>query len=200
MFNVYAHLYDNKVVYIGVGTNKRVSVFKQQKPTYSIKWNEYFFNKKPILKILNQFSTRDEAELFEWLAIREFNPILNVKDGGRHGRYFYKIKKSNKMKLANKIAQIGKPRRTVGQAHGMWGKKHSAHSIIQNAISNGVNPYYAIKLDCGVVFGPFYTKTQAANELNIPASPNIGSCLSGKLKSYKGYAFIKEQNHVQSIC
>lgn len=186
MWYIYAHKNKkNEIVYIGTGIKKRLSCAHYNKPTYSKLWNTYFKDYRPVVEILLEELTQEEAYLQEALAIKEFGPILNTKTGGKNGKYTKKVPKGI-IKLNHNIKGISWQK----EAHPQWGKHQSQTSKAQNAASNGVKPFVAIKLDCGVIMGPFFYRAQCAAELRIPSSPNIGSCLSGKLSSYKGYKFI----------
>lgn len=91
-----------------------------------------------------------------------------------------KISVSNKLSYSKRTSK-----------HGMQGRKQSFHSNAQNAFSNGTRPFIAINRSTKEQFGPFYFRRQASECLNIPYSPNIGSCLSGNIPSYKNFIFRK---------
>lgn len=187
MWYIYAHKnFKNEIVYIGIRLKKRLGCPHYKKPTYSKLWNNYFSCYKPKIEILLENLNQDEAYYQEYLAIKQYNPLLNYKMGGKNGKYTKKISKSN-----YKIKNPGKYPNRKGSNHPLFGKHQNKTSLAKNAASNGVKPYVAVKLDCGIVFGPFFYKRQASETLNIPNSSNIGSCLSGRLKSYKGYAFVR---------
>jgi len=191
MFNVYAHLHEGQIVYVGQGLQRRLSSFRCKNPTYSNTWRRFFKNSTPECVVLFTSDSKEEVDLQEWLAIKELQPILNVRNGGPSGRFLLRLPKSKNTKKKISMAQQGKPRATVGQNHGMYGKKHSTHSLRQNAVRNGAVPFHAVNLNSGIVLGPFFTRREAATELNIPSSSNISSCISGRLSSYKNFAFIK---------
>lgn len=192
MYSVYAHLHNNSIVYVGMGLNNRLRSYKGTEPTYSKSWKTFFKNKTPRLKILLQGLTFDEACLQEHLAILQYSPLLNVKFGGVFGRYIRTFPKSAEVRQKISTTQTGKSRKTIGSAHGMFGKKHTHHSLAQNSANNGTLPFMAVNLLSGVVSGPYFYRQQASSDLNIPCSSNIGSVLSGKIKSYKNFYFFTD--------
>lgn len=190
MFCIYAHIWNSKIVYIGQGKKKRLSRAHYANPTYSAAWKSFFKNKTPKVEVLKDNIVDEEtADFYESLAILEFTPCLNAKHGGRRGKYIKVFKKSDETKRKMSLWQKGRSRPSTWSTHGMTGKSHSFHSLAQNAASNGAVPFYARKIETGDVFGPFYFRRQASEKLNIPYSANISSCLTGRLKHYKGYSF-----------
>lgn len=187
MWYIYAHKnLNNEIVYIGTGQKKRLGAAHYAKPTYSRIWSAYFKDFKPIVEILTENLTQDEAYLQENLAIKEFNPILNSRLGGKNGKYKIKVKK-RKYVLKNPGDYSFRKK----ENHPMYGKKQTTTSKAQNASTNGRRPFLAIKLDCGIIFGPFFYQEQATTALNIPRNSAIGRCLSGQYETCHGFKFIE---------
>lgn len=74
MFKVYAHLVDNKIVYIGYGTGNRPF----EKSGRSQKWRCKVANGFLVL-ILKEFDNREEAHSFEQVMIKLKSPSANSK-------------------------------------------------------------------------------------------------------------------------
>ncbi len=184
---VYAHysIETGNLFYIGKGVGNRAWSLKRR----TKKWHSACGSGGYKVEILIPDLEESEALYQEHLAISEFKPSGNfLRPWGKLRDSVYTRTPEQNRKMSERKKGI---KNNWTNGHPWTGKTHTHNSKIQMSISRGGKPFYA-KNKIGKVFGPFYYQAHAAEVLDIPNSGNIGGCLCGIVKSYKGFSFFRE--------